>query len=143
MRIRKLNHSVYQTQYHIVWGTKYRRKVLKPYVRKDFVEAMYKVLKQHPDLYLFQLNTGEDHVHLRIEIPPNYAISEVVGKIKSCTSAHLRRKFNFIDNIYTKSGIWSVGYFVSTVGLNEEQIKKYIERQNKWDQGIDVSNEFS
>jgi putative transposase len=144
MRIRKLNHSVYQIQYHVVWGTKYRRKVLKYYVRDELIQSFYRVQRKYPDWYFHQINTGDDHVHLLIEIPPKYSISEVVQKLKCIASVDLRNKFKFIKEIYLeKTGMWSDGYFVSTVGLNEEQIKKYIQNQNKYDISQDVSKEFS
>ncbi len=149
MRIRRLNHSVYQIQYHLVWGTKYRRKFLKHYVRKELIRSLYQIQRKYPDWYFHKINTGEDHVHLLIEIPPKYSISKVVQVLKSVTSAHILKKFKFIRHIYrnnianNKSGVWSVGYFVSTVGLNEEQIKKYIDNQNKYDLGFDISSEFS
>jgi putative transposase len=78
-----------------------------------------------------------------IEIPPKYAISDVLRVLKSESSACIRSKFKFIDDIYKETGIWGTGYFVSTVGLNEQQIRKYIERQNILDKPIDITNEFS
>lgn len=67
-----------------------------------------------------------------VEIPPNITISDAVGKLKSYSSRHLRSKFKFIREIYLeKDGIWSAGYFSSTIGLNEEQIKRYIDWQGK------------
>ena len=144
MRIRQLNHCVDQTEYHIVWGTLYRRKFLKHYVREELIKKMYRIQKQYPDWYFSKINTGDDHVHLLIEIPPKYSISEVVQKLKSQTSLYLQEKFKFISKIYDGKGrIWSTGYFVSTVGLNEENIRKYIERQNYFDRGIDLTGEFS
>ena len=143
MRIRQLNHSVYQIQYHIVWGTKYRRKVLKYYVRKELIKCFYKIQRKYPDWYFHRINTGDDHVHLLMEIPPKYVVSGVVQKLKSISSAHLRKHFKFIDKIYEDGTLWSVGYFVSTVGLNEENIKKYIERQSRFDKGVDITKEFS
>ena len=128
MRIRKLNHSTYQHQYHIVWGTKYRRKILKPYVLIELKKILYTTVKKYPTLWILNLNTDEDHVHLQIEISPNIAISDVVGKLKASSSRFLRSKFKFIREIYLeKDGIWSVGYFSSTVGLNEAQVKRYID----------------
>ena len=143
MRIRQLNHSVYQIEYHLVWGTKYRRKILKHYVRKELIRGLYKIQRKYPDWYYHKINTGDDHVHLLIEIPPKYSIAEVVQKLKADTSQILKKRFKFITKIYPKGNIWSVGYFVSTVGLNEEQIKKYIERQSNFDKGVDMSSEFS
>jgi len=78
-----------------------------------------------------------------MEIPPKYAISSVVQKLKSITSVHLRKKFKFINQIYDKGNMWSTGYFVSTVGLNEKNIRKYIKRQSGYDRGIDITDEFS
>ena len=143
MRIRQLSHSVYQIQYHIVWGTKYRRHVLKHYVRTELIKNFYTTQRRYPDWYFDQVNTGEDHVHLLMEIPPKYAVADVVRELKSVSSAHLRKRFPFINKIYAKGSLWSAGYFVSTVGLNEESIRRYIERQNDYDRGRDVAAEFS
>lgn len=143
MRIRRLNHSVYQIAYHIVWGTKYRRKILKHYVRRELIKSLYQVQKDFPDWYFDKINTGDDHVHMLMEIPPTYTIVEVIQKLKGHSSKHLRKSFKFINDMYTESGIWSTGYFVSTVGLNEEQIRKYIKLQNKYDQSEDLQAEFS
>jgi putative transposase len=132
MRIRHLNHSTYQHQYHVVWCTKYRRKILKPYVLIELKKILYATVKKYPTLWIHTLNTDQDHVHLQIEVPPNIAVSDAVGKLKSASSRFLRSKFKFIHEIYIeKDGIWSVGYFSSTIGVNEKQIKKYIEWQGK------------
>ena len=132
MRTRHLNHSTYQHQYHIVWGTKYRRKFLKPYVLIELRKSLYATVKKYPTLWIETLNTDEDHVHLQIEIAPNTLVSDAVGTLKKESSKHLRSRFKFIRQIYLdKDGIWSVGYFSSTVGLNESQVKRYIEWQNK------------
>ncbi len=134
MRIRHLNHSTYQHQYHVVWGTKYRRKILKPYVLIELKKILYATVKKYPTLWIETLNTDEDHIHIQLEVPPNITLSDAVGKLKACSSRYLRTKFKFINEIYIeKDGIWSVGYFSSTIGLNEKQIKKYIEWQGKKD----------
>ena len=134
MRTRSLNHSVYQHQYHIVWGTKYRRKFLKPYVLRELKKILYATTKKYPTLWIESLNTDEDHVHLQIEIPPNITVADAVGKLKAASSRHLRLKFKFIRDIYLeKDGIWSVGYFSSTVGLNEAHVRRYIEWQGRKD----------
>jgi putative transposase len=132
MQTRSLNHSAYKLQYHIVWGTKYRRKWLKPYVKTALKKNLYATCKKYPTLYIQTLNTDQDHVHLQMEIPPNIAISDAVQKLKSLSGFALRKEFKFIRELYLeKDGVWSVGYFVSSVGLNEAQIKKYIDWQDK------------
>ncbi len=134
MRIQHLNHSTYQHQYHIVWGTKYRRKFLKPYVLLELRKVLYATIKKYPTLWIEELNTDDDHVHFQIEVPPNIAVSNAVSKLKSFSSRYLRTKFKFIREMYLeKDGIWSVGYFSSTVGLNETQVKGYIQWQSKKD----------
>lgn len=143
MRTRRLNHSIYQIQYHIVWATKYRRKIIKDYVKSEIIKSLYKHLKKYPDWYIHEVNTGVDHIHLMMEIPPKYKVSETVQKLKSYTSVDVRKRFKFIQKIYDDGNMWSAGYFVSTVGLNEKIIKKYIEQQDKIERGEDLTSEFS
>ena len=135
MRVRGLNHSAYQHEYHIVWGTRYRRKYIKEYVKNELVTVLYATIKKYPTLFLHTVNTDEDHIHLKIEIPPNLPVAAVVQRLKSESSQHIKKKFKFIRDMYFDGGIWSVGYFSSTIGLNEHIIKRYIEMQGKKDQG--------
>ena len=135
MRIRNLNHSKYQIIYHIVWGTRYRRKYIKEYTKQELRKYLFSATKKYPTLHISAFNTDEDHVHLQIEIPPNLSISAVVQRLKSESSALLKQKFKFIRDMYIDGSIWSVGYFVSTIGLNEEAIRKYIANQGKADRG--------
>lgn len=132
MKTKHLNHSTYKLQYHIVWGTKYRRPWLKDYVKAELLHSLYQTCKKYPTLFIHTVNTDQDHVHMQIEIPPNIAISDAVQLLKGASSMVIRKKFKFIRELYLeKDGIWSVGYFVSSVGLNEETVKKYIEWQHK------------
>ena len=141
MRIRNLNHSKYQIVYHIVWGSRYRRKYIKEYVKQELRKYLFEATKKYPTLFISAFNTNDDHVHLQIEIPPNLAISAVVQRLKSESSAVLKQKFKFIRDMYLDGSIWSVGYFVSTIGLNEEMIKKYIANQGKKDRGTTERSE--
>lgn len=143
MRIRRLNHSVYQIEYHIVWTTKYRRKIIKDYVKPELIKSFVKTQKKYPDWYIHEVNAGSDHVHILIEIPPKYAVSEVIQKLKSYASVDLRKRFKYINQIYDKGNMWSSGYFVSTVGLNEQRIRQYIQKQGYMDKGEDLNAEFS
>ncbi len=134
MRVQHLNHSTYQHQYHIVWGTRGRRKFLQSYVLPELKKSLYETCKKYPTLWIENVNTDQDHVHLQIEVPTNITIADAVRKLKSLSSLHLRKQFKFIREIYLeKDGIWSVGYFSSTVGLNETQIKRYLDWQGKKD----------
>ena len=134
MRIRSLAHSVYQHQYHIVWGTKYRRHFLKPVgVQKAFRSSLYATVLEHPELYIFTFNTDVDHVHLQIEIASSISVAAAVQALKARASLDLKKQFPFIKRMYVDGPIWSVGYFSSTIGLNEKTIKRYIEYQDRRD----------
>ena len=133
MRIRSLNHSTYQHQYHIVWGTKYRRVFLKEYVRSEVVRCLRALARKDPTLHFFATNIDEDHIHLQMEIPPKTSVAVAVKEIKTMTSHALKKKFKFIREMYSDGAIWSVGYYSSTLGLNEEMIQRYIEHQGKQD----------
>jgi len=92
--------------------------------------------RQIPEMEIIEVNTDKDHIHILLSIPPKMSVSEVVKSIKAKTGLYMRRKFPFLDKVYwDNSGIWSRGYFVSTVGISEEIIKKYIEMQGKEDSG--------
>lgn len=132
MRTMHLNHSTYKLQYHIVWGTKYRYKWLKDYVLTELRKSFQETVKKYPELHIFENNSDQDHVHIQIEIPPSIPIADAVQKLKGSSSIHIKKKFKFIKDMYfEKDGIWSTGYFVSSIGLNESQVRKYIEWQGK------------
>ena len=131
MRTNSLNHSVYRHQYHIVWGTKYRKKYLKEYVKQELIKSFENTIEKFPTLHIDLVNVNEDHVHIQIEIPPNISVANAVQVLKQNASIHLRKKFKFIDRMYLENSIWGVGYFSSTVGLNEKQIHKYIKYQGQ------------
>lgn len=133
MRILALNHSTYQHQYHIVWGTKLKRKFLKEYVKPFLISSFDKTQEKYPTLHIEKMNIDNDHVHIQIEIPPNIPVSSAVQKLKQRSSIDLKKRYKFIREMYLENSIWSVGYFSSTVGLNEELIKKYIDQQGKDD----------
>ena len=136
MEYRKQAHAVYYTRYHVVVSTKYRRKIFKEGVGEYLKELVQQISKSHPDIEILEVNTDLDHVYFLVSIPPKYAVSEVVGKIKANTGRKLRKKFKFLDQVYWGvEGIWSIGYFVSTEGINESVIRKYIENQAQEDSG--------
>lgn len=89
-----------------------------------------------PGVEIETVGMEEDHIHLVMVVPPKYGVSNVVGKTKQFTAAKLREKFPWIKKVYWKEEVvWSPGYFVSTVGLDEEEIKKYVEWQGCQDSG--------
>ena len=136
MEYKKQAHAVYYAQYHIVISTKYRRKVLKAGMGDYLKRKMLQVSKFQPEIEIIAVNTDIDHIHLLVSIPPKFSVSEVVKMIKAHTGTAMRRKFPFLDKVYWGSnGIWSIGYFVSTVGINEETIRRYVQKQGEEDSG--------
>ncbi len=135
MRTQSLNHATYRHQYHVVWNTKYRRKFLKPYVREALLNSLFDTARLHPEIHTDTVNTDNDHVHIQLEIAPSVSVASAVGRLKANASIALKREFKFIRKIYLdKASIWSVGYFSSTIGLNEETIRKYVRSQGRRDQ---------
>jgi putative transposase len=136
VKLKKLAHTVYRTQYHIVWITRYRRKILVKGVRHYLKIKLQEIRKYHPEWEYIEIGINSNDGHLYMIIPPKYAVSKVVKTIKKNTSRSLREKFRFLDKVYwDDKGIWGKGYFVSMVGINEEIIRKYIELQGKEDAG--------
>ncbi len=88
-----------------MWGTKYRRKFLNPYVTAHLLESLYDTVKAYPTLHLEAVNADEDHVHLQIEIPPNLSIATAVQVLKARSSIHLRCTFAFIRDMYPEGGV--------------------------------------
>jgi putative transposase len=136
MDCKKQDHCVYYIRYHLVIATKYRRKILKAGFGDYLSNVIVCLGKQTPDIEIIEVNTDVDHVHILLSIPPKLSISEVVKMLKAKTGLRMRTKFPFFDKVYwSRSGIWSRGYFVSTVGVSESTIRKYIEMQGKEDSG--------
>jgi putative transposase len=136
METRLSGHGVYRTEYHVVWITKYRRRMLNPGVKGYLLKLFPKILRSLPGCELLEVNVQVDHVHMLLLIPPKYAVSKVIGRLKQFTAKHLREKFAWLDKVYWKERIvWSPGYFVATVGLDEQQITEYVKWQGTQDSG--------
>jgi len=136
MKLYKSAHTVYKTQYHIVWITRYRRKILVTGVNSYLEIKLQEIRKYYPDWEYIEIGIKPDHVHLYMVIPPKYAVSMAAETIKKNTSRALSRKFNFLKKVYwDKKGIWGKGYFVSTVGINEEVIRRYVQQQAEEETG--------
>ena len=135
MQIRYSAHGAYHHQYHIVWIPKYRKRVIRGDVKKFIEEHLFEIQNYHPDIEVEKYSLREDHVHLIMIIPPRYSVSGIVGKIKTNTSREIRKKFQWVRKIYYRDEFWSRGFFSSTVGVNEEVIRRYVEFQEKIDKG--------
>ena len=89
-----------------------------------------------PGVEFVEQNMQIDHIHTIMIIPPKYSVSGVIGRIKGQSASRLRKKFKWLNKVYWRENIvWSPGYFVSTIGLNEQQIIKYVRWQESQDLG--------
>ncbi|MEE8430348.1 MAG: IS200/IS605 family transposase [Candidatus Desulfatibia sp.] len=99
--------------------------------------------KYHPDIEVEKYSIQDDHLHIVIIIPPKYSVSSIIGKIKANTSREIRQHFKWIRKMYERNEFWSPGFFSSTVGIDEDVIKKYVEFQEKMDKGqLQLSFDF-
>ncbi len=130
------SNCVYYCHYHIVIATKYRYKIFNAGVYEFFKKRLEEIRQHYPEIYFIEQNHDKDHIHLLVSIPPKMSVGSVVRIIKSNTAKDLKKAFPFLKKCYfgTQS-VWSDGYFVSTVGVNEAVIQRYIEYQGREDFG--------
>ena len=128
---------VYKTQYHLVWVTRYRRKILVPGVAEYLKKVLRGVREFHPDWFLEEIGVERDHVHLHMVIPPQYAVSRVVETLKSVPSRPLKEKVpHMLRRVYWDGGgVWARGFFASTVGINEATIRQSVRHQGEQETG--------
>jgi len=136
METRYSGHAVYRTEYHIIWIPKYRRRILNPGVKGYLTTLLPNVVGTMPGCEMVKCNIQVDHIHLLMVIPPKYSVSEVIGRMKGITASRLRKKFPWLRKLYWKENVmWSTGYFVSTIGIEEDRVMKYIIWQERQDSG--------
>ena len=134
--IESLCHSAWECKYHIVWIPKYRRKTLYGRVRKELGETFRELARQR-ECMVFEGHLCPDHVHIYMSIPPKYAVAQVVGYIKGKSAIHIVRTFGDRTRNFVGESFWARGYFVSTVGRDEQVIREYIRRQEAEDRRQD------
>ena len=136
MEVIRSSHSVYRLQYHVVWVCKYRRRILNPAMCSYIREILPKLLRSKPGVEIETIGFDGDHVHMVLVIPPKYSIASVMGVLKSQSSSKIRDRFKWLEKVYWKERVlWSPGYFVSSVGVDEAVIRRYVEYQGKQDSG--------
>ena len=136
MKVYKTAHSIYRLEYHVVWVCKYRRSILNPGLCEYIKKLLPKLLRSIPGVMIEAIGFDNDHLHMVMIIPPKYSIASVIGRLKSQTASELRSRFKWLSKVYWKENIvWSPGYFVSSVGVDEEVIRKYVEHQGLQDLG--------
>lgn len=134
-----LAHTRWDCSYHIIFILKFRRKVFFKEIRKDVGEILRK-LCEYKKVELVKGSIGVDHVHIYVKIPPKLSVSEFMGYLKGRSALMVFDRYPQMKN---KSGrhLWARGYFVSTVGINKDVIREYIEKQEEADIIEDKANQ--
>ena len=133
---KKLAHAVWKCKYHLVWCPKYRFRILKG----DIGESVRDILKQLCEwkgIEILAGNVQADHIHLVLTIPPKHSVSDLVGFLKGKSAIKVFDMHPELKRRYWGRHFWAKGYCVSTVGLDEEEIKKYVKSQLNKDKNID------
>ena len=136
-RFKMLSHTLYECKYHIVFCPKYRYRVFKDKIAEYTKQQIYWLLRQKELVEVLELNVQDDHIHMVLSIPPKYSISSLMGFLKGKLATRLFQAYEKIGKRYWGRHLWSRGYCVSTVGLDEGKIRKYVEWQEKRDHEIE------
>ena len=137
--LESLNHSRWECKYHVVFIPKCRRKRLYMQLRQ-YLGEVFRKLAERKESRIEEGHLMSDHVHVMISIPPKYAVSQVVGFIKGKGAIHLARVYGEHRRNFVGQSFWARGYFVSTVGRDEEVIRNYIRDQEEEDQRLEQMN---
>ena len=132
----KLSHSKWECKYHIVFIPKYRRKVLYGELRKH-LGVLFRELAERKESKIEEGHLMGDHVHIMISIPPKHSVAQLIGYIKGKSAIHIARVFGGRRRNFVGENFWARGYFVSTVGRDEQQIREYIRHQEREDHKLE------
>ena len=131
-----LNHTQWECKYHVIFIPKYRRKALYGQLRAHLGEVFRRLAVQR-ESRIEEGHLMSDHVHMMISIPPKYAVSQVIGYIKGKSAIHLARVYGERTRNFVGQNFWARGYLVSTVGHDEEAVRRYIRAQEAEDRWLE------
>ena len=136
-RFRKLSHTLYECKYHVVFCPKYRYRILREEIAEYTKQQIYKLLGQKDGVEVIEMNVQSDHIHILMWIPPKYSISGVMGYLKGKLALRLFQRYEQLGRQFWGRHLWSRGYCVSTVGLDEEKIRQYVRWQEDSERKIE------
>lgn len=130
-QFKKLAHSLYECKYHFVFCPKYRYKILQEAVAKYVTQQIFRLCSQKDQVEVLEVNVQADHVHVIVSLPPKYAVAQFMGYLKGKLALRLFDHLPDLRKRYWGQHVWSRGYCVSSVGLDEERIRKYVKWQTQ------------
>ena len=136
-----LKHTKWECKYHIVWIPKYRRKSIYKELR-PYLGDLLKDLASQKECKIEESHLMLDHVHILISVPPKYSVSQIVGFIKGKSAISIARTYFARRKNFTGQSFWARGYYVTTVGRDEETVRNYIKCQEAEDRRIDQLDLF-
>ncbi len=139
--LQSLSHSRWDCKFHVVWIPKCRKKKLYGPLRKE-LGAVFHELARQKECQVVEGHLLLDHVHMLISIPPKYAVCRVVGFIKGKSAIHVARTFGSRKRNFTGQHFWARGYYVSTTGKDDEEVRRYIQEQEDEDRRRDQLDLF-
>jgi len=139
--VKSLNHTKWECKYHIVWIPKYRRKSIYKELR-PYLGDILKDLASQKECTIEEGHLMSDHVHILISIPPKYSVAQIVGFIKGKSAISIARTYFGRRKNFTGQSFWARGYYVTTVGRDEEVVRNYIKHQDEEDSRIDQLDIF-
>ena len=137
-RFKRLSHSIYECKYHVVFCPKYRYRIFAEEVAEYTRQQVYQLLRQKEDVEVLELNIQPDHIHLVMSVAPKYAISSLMGYLKGKLAIRLFARYERLGRRYWGRHLWSRGYCVSTVGIDEEMIRTYVRWQEQKERDIEL-----
>ena len=137
-QFKRLAHSIYECKYHIVFCPKYRYRILRDEVAEYTRQQIYGLCQQKDKVEVLELNVQLDHVHLVMSIAPKYAISNVMGYLKGKLAIRLFDRYERLGRRYWGRHLWARGYCVSTIGLDEDKIRKYVKWQEQREKQLEA-----
>jgi putative transposase len=115
----------------VVFCPKYRHRIFRDDIAEYTRQQIYQLCRQKDNIEILELNIQVDHVHLILSIPPKYAVSSIIGFLKGKLSIRLFQRYGRLGRQYWGRHLWARGYCVSTIGLDEEKIRKYVQWQEQ------------
>ena len=134
-----LNHTRWDCKYHVVFIPKRRKRAVYGSIRKHLGKVFHELARQKEST-IVEGHLRPDHIHMCVSIPPKYAVSSVIGYIKGKSAISIARTFVGRKRNFTGENFWARGYYVSTVGLDEESVRKYIRDQEAEDTRLEQLN---
>ena len=133
-QFKRLAHALYECKYHVVFCPKYRHRIFKDEVAEYTRQQIYSLCQQQEQIEVLELSIQADHVHMVVSIAPKYAVSEFMGYLKGKLALRLFQQYEHLGKRYWGRHLWSRGYCVSTIGLDEAKIRKYVQWQEAREQ---------